>query len=107
MIGMLPVDACMLKPTLQRTTVYEMRNVAAAEFPRDVNVEPERKYLVNLFARNVLSSDDGTARAVVVVAGWKTTHEVTCENRAPTQREPGGCRAQRGRRVVDEEERDC
>ncbi len=78
MVSMFPIDACMLKPTLQRTTVYKIRDVAAAEFPRDANVEPERKYLVKLFARNVFSSDDGTARAVIVVAERKTTHEVTC-----------------------------
>jgi hypothetical protein len=107
MIGMLPIDTCMLKPTLQWTAVYEMRDVAAAEFPRDADVETERKYLVNLFARNVLSSDDGTARAVIVVAERKATHEITRGNRSPTQREPGRCRARRGRRVVDEEERDC
>jgi hypothetical protein len=80
MIDMLPVDACMLKPTLQRTAVYEMRCMAAAEFPRDPDVEPERKDFVELVPRNIFSTNDGTARAVVVMAERKTTHGVTCGN---------------------------
>jgi hypothetical protein len=88
MIDMLPVDACMLKPTLQRTAIYEMWCTAAAEFPRDADVEAERKDLVELVSRNIFSADDGTARAIVVVAELKTTHEVTYGNRAPAQESP-------------------
>jgi hypothetical protein len=77
MIDMLPVDACMLKPTLQRTTVYEMRCMAAAEFPSDADVEAGRKDLAELISRNIFSANDGTAWAVVVVAERKTTHGVT------------------------------
>jgi hypothetical protein len=84
----------MLKPTLQRTAIYEMRCMAAAEFPRDADVEAERKDLVELLSRNILSADYGTARAVVVMAGRKITHRVTCGNRTPTQREPDKCRVQ-------------
>jgi hypothetical protein len=83
MIDMLPVDARMLEPPLQGSTVYEMRRVAAAEFPRDTDVEPERKDLVELVSRNIFSANGGTAGTVVVVAEWKRTHEVTCGNRAP------------------------
>jgi hypothetical protein len=68
--------------------------MAAAEFPSDADVESERKYLVELISRNIFSTNDGTARAVVVMAGRKITHGVTCGNRTPTQRKPGKCRAQ-------------
>jgi hypothetical protein len=78
MINMLPVDACMLEPTLQRLAVHEMRNMAAAEFPRDADVEAERKDFVELLSRNIFGADDGTARAVIVMAGRKTTHGITC-----------------------------
>jgi hypothetical protein len=94
MIDMLPVDACMLKPTLQRTAVYEMRYMAAAEFPSDADIEAERKDLVELLSRNIFSSDDGTARAVVVVAERKTTHGVTYRAERRHEKEPGRWRAQ-------------
>ena len=86
MIDMLPVDARMLDPALQGTAIYEIGLVAAAEFPRNADVEPERKELVELVYRNFSSADDGTARAIVVVAGLKTTHEVTDANRTPTRK---------------------
>src|ERR1700678_1632207 len=86
MIDMLPVDARMLKPPLQKPRIYKMRNVAATEFPCDADVEPERKNLVELVSRNIFSADDGTARAVIVVAELKTIHEVTCANRTPRRK---------------------
>jgi hypothetical protein len=94
MIDMLPVDACMLKPTLQRTAVYEMRYMAAAEFPSDADVEAERKDFVELIPRNIFSSDDGTERAVVVVAERKTTHGSPIASNRRHEKEPDKCRAQ-------------
>ena len=67
MIGMLPVDVRILKPTLQRRTVHEMRGMAATKFPRDADVEPERKDLVELFSRVSFSVNDWTAGAIVLV----------------------------------------
>ena len=86
MIDMLPVNACMLKPTLQRTAVYEMRYMGAAESPSDADVEAERKNFVELVPRNIFSSDDGTARAVVVVAERKTTHGSPIGSNADTKK---------------------
>jgi hypothetical protein len=88
MIDVFPVDACMLKPTLQWTAVYKMRYMAAAELPRFADVEAERKDLVELVPRNIFSSDDGTAWAVVVVAERKTTHGSPIGSNADTKKSP-------------------
>jgi hypothetical protein len=100
MIDMLPENACMLQPTLQRTAIYEMWCTAAAEFPRDADVEAERKDLVELVSRNIVSADDGTAWAVVVVAKRKTTYGVTYRVERRHEKEPGRCRAQSVRRAI-------
>jgi hypothetical protein len=60
MIDVLPVNACMFEPVLQRSTVDEMHGMASAQFPSDADVEAERKDLVELFSRNVLGPNDGT-----------------------------------------------
>ena len=79
MIGMLPVDVRVLKPTLQRRTVHEMRGMAATKFPRDADVEPERKDLVELLSLVSFSVSEGTARAIVVATERNNRHEGTCE----------------------------
>lgn len=90
----------MLKPTLQGAAVYQMRYMATAEFPRDADVEAERKDLVELVSRNIFSANDGTVWTVVVVAGRKTTHGVTYRVERRHEKEPGRCQAQSVWRVV-------
>src|ERR1700679_862437 len=106
MIDMLPIDACMFEPPFQWLAVHERRSGAATEFPSDADVEAERKDLVELFSRNIFSTNDGTARAVVVMAERKTTHGVTCGSREPTQREPGKYRAETCGALLSKEKRD-
>jgi len=71
-----------------------MRCVGAAEFPRNADIEAERKDLVELVPRNFFSAYDGTAWTVVVMAGRNTTHEVTYRVERRHEKEPCRCRAQ-------------
>ena len=55
-----------------------MRGMAAAKFPRDADVEPERKDLVELFALVSFSVNDWPAGAIVLVTERKTRNKGTC-----------------------------
>jgi len=77
MIDVLPVDARMLQPPLQRRRVDAMRYVAPAKLPRDADVEAEGKNLIKLVCRTTRTAEYRTARAVLVVAERKSAHEVT------------------------------
>ena len=61
MIDVLPVNACTFEPAFQGSTVDEMHDVVSTQFPSDLNVEAQRKDLVELFCWNILGSENRTA----------------------------------------------
>jgi hypothetical protein len=76
MVNVGGIDSGALEPTLKVCGLHSQEIVSSSQFPRESNVEPERKQFIELVSGNFLGADDRTPRALVVMGQPNISHSM-------------------------------
>jgi hypothetical protein len=75
-INVCVVNSNLFEPTAESSGLYSHEIVSSAQFPRESNVEPERKQLIELVSGNILSADERAPTAIIVMGKFELPHSV-------------------------------